>query len=463
MFFALWPWFKQRQPLRWSFLVIASFIFYGWWDWRFLVVLIVNGLLNYSVALLLGKTQRGRTAVLAAAIVANIGWLAAFKYSSFLAQNFEALSAVVGVQFQVRERLPGLLRALPIGISFYTFSGISYLIDVYRGQVAPARNVLHFFSYLALFPKILAGPIERSGRLLPQLAAEPAPDPDRQFQGLQLIVHGFFKKLVIADNLAPAVRAAFDQHGAADNGLYWWTIAVMFTLQIYCDFSGYTDIARGLARWMGLDFALNFDHPYISTSLREFWKRWHISLSSWFRDYVYIPLGGSASSRWRYHANMWVTMVASGLWHGAAWNFVVWGAWHALLLSVERLTKWPERLKKIPGGRAAALALTFVQVCVGWVFFRAGSLEQAAGIIREMFSVSHWSLQLPPDRTLFFTAGLMAPVIMVRELYFFAGWNNRMGSIARWRGVLDPLALALMFVACIYLRGPGSAFIYFQF
>ena len=223
---------------------------------------------------------------------------------------------------------------------------MSYTIDVYRGRMKPVTNLFHFFAFLSMFPQLVAGPIVRARDLIPQLEKNRDTTEAERWDGLKLIVGGYFKKVVIADNLAPFVNTAFAAVPSPDSSLYWWLVIAAFAFQIFFDFAGYSDIARGLAKWMGYDFLVNFDHPYTSTSLREFWARWHISLSTWFRDYVYIPLGGSKKGESWGHVSMWMTMVISGLWHGAAFHFLVWGAVHALFLSIERITLWPERLKK---------------------------------------------------------------------------------------------------------------------
>lgn len=356
-------------------------------------------------------------------------------------------------------RVPEFMVLLPIGISFYTFQSMSYTIDVYRGRLRPTRDPFHFFAYLSLFPQLVAGPIVRASDLLPQLLENRRPTEAERWEGLRLIVHGYFKKVVIADNLAIAVNRGFMMAGIDEPScLFWWTIVTMFAFQIYCDFSGYSDIARGLARWMGYSLQRNFDHPYIAASMREFWARWHISLSTWFRDYVYIPLGGSRCTPGQGDRNLAVTMLLSGLWHGAAWRFVIWGAVHAVFLKVERVTDWPRRVLSIRGGRHLATILTLAQVWVGWVFFRAETMTDALVILKAMFTFSGGSFPLSP------VALTVLTVATLRELYFYFRLDGAVFPASlRLRRVLQPVVLALMIVACVYLRGRGNEFIYFQF
>ncbi|MBN2445122.1 MAG: MBOAT family protein, partial [Phycisphaerae bacterium] len=346
--------------------------------------------------------------------------------------------------------------------SFYTFQSMSYTIDVYRGQLRPTGNVLHFFAYLSMFPQLVAGPIVRASHLLPQLESVRRTTETERWEGLRLVVGGYFKKVVIADSLAPVVNAAFGSSELVPAGSYWWVVTAMFACQIYCDFSGYSDIARGLARWMGYDFPLNFNHPYIATGFRDFWSRWHISLSTWFRDYVYIPLGGSRRGPAAAHGNMWVTMLVSGLWHGAAWTFVVWGVLHAAFLSLERWTRWPERLGRIAGGHVLALVLTLAGVLVAWVFFRAESLGQALSIAGLMFDPRTFSAEAIRQH-LHWRELLLVAIVAVRHAAFFphlprVTWPNVVPA-----RVWQPVAVATLVWACVFLRGPGSAFIYFQF
>jgi alginate O-acetyltransferase complex protein AlgI len=453
LFFAFWPLARRSLNVRWTYIVVFSFFFYGWWDWRYVFLLIGTGLVDFLAGLAMTSHPRHKRAILLVSLAANLGTLAVFKYAFFFASSFNAAVARFGGTMS----LPELSLILPVGISFYTFQSLSYTIDIYRGQLKATRNPMHFFAAISLFPHLVAGPIMRASTLLPQLEEDRRATPDQLWGGLALIAHGFFKKMVIADNLAPFVNEAFNGQFAAQSFLDWWAIVAMFGFQIYCDFSGYSDIARGLAKWMGYEFSLNFDHPYLSTSLREFWTRWHISLSTWFRDYVYVPLGGSRRGELRGHVNMWITMLLSGLWHGAAWTFIIWGAIHAFFLSVERLTRWPEWLRRFRYGHVLALGLVMMQVAIAWVFFRAGSLDQALHIAGRMLSPDRLALSVS-------RAGLLFLALAVgREIYC---WNriDVFGRLPRRTAVAGQMVwYASVLAAAVYLRGAGSAFIYFQF
>lgn len=419
------------------------------------MLLVGNGLIDFYAAEAIVRWPAAKKIWLILSLMANLGSLAVFKYLNFLTVNANQLLSFFGTETQIP--LASLL--LPVGISFYTFQSMSYTIDVYRGDLKPTHNVLHFFAYLALFPQLVAGPIVRAADLLPQLMSAPPVTEALRWRGTRLIAAGLFKKMVIADSVAIAPNQAFGSLELDGGCLFWWLATAAFAVQIYCDFSGYSDIARGLANWMGYEFCVNFDHPYCASSLREFWSRWHISLSTWFRDYVYIPLGGSRQGALRSHVNMWVTMIVSGIWHGANWTFVAWGAFHALFLSVERLTRFPERLMKIPGGRVLATLVTLMLVLVSWVFFRAENITQAMGIITTMFNLStfRWSdIELLNTRAvgltvLFLLAELLAPV------------RSKVSTRISVPSRLQPAWVALVLVSCVYFRGPGGAFIYFQF
>jgi len=338
------------------------------------------------VGLMLLKNPKQKKLYLLLSVLGNVGSLMAFKYSGFLAENIDELFALFGYTSCLKCNIPDFFLITPVGISFYTFQSMSYTIDIYKGNLKPTRNIIHFFAYLSMFPQLVAGPIVRASDLLGQLLENRKTTEQDRWEGLRLIVHGFFKKMVIADNLAPLVNKAFVIETMSDSSLYWWVAITAFAFQIYCDFSGYSDIARGLARMMGLNFKLNFNHPYTSLSIREFWSKWHISLSTWFRDYVYIPLGGSKKGKLSGHVNMWITMLVSGFWHGAAWTFVIWGAIHAFFLSLERIFKWPDYLTKSSFARIILLLLIVIQVWVAWVFFRAETFSQAIEILKIMFS-----------------------------------------------------------------------------
>ncbi|MFW5831779.1 MAG: MBOAT family O-acyltransferase [Prolixibacteraceae bacterium] len=454
IFFLVFKIVRRKVKGRLIWLTIASFFFYGWWDWRFLFLIIFSGLVDYYAALGMAKFPKRKKLLLLLSVLANVGSLSLFKYSGFVAANIDALFNLSG-SFSLVENIPGFFLITPVGISFYTFQSMSYTVDVYRGKLAPTKRIVQFFAYLSMFPQLVAGPIVRAKIMLPQLLTIPEVTKEQQWTGFQLIVRGYFLKMVIADNLAPLVVAAFGAPEVNPSSLFWWGIIIAFAFQIYCDFAGYTAIARGLARWMGYEIPANFDHPYISTSIREFWTRWHISLSTWFRDYVYIPLGGNQKGKFRKHINLWITMLVSGLWHGAAWTFVVWGAVHAVFASIEHITRWPEKLGVSLPGKLIAWLFVSVQVLVAWVFFRSHSIQQAWEIVQVMFSFrGDFELGWGLNGTFFIL------LIVFREIFAALHRDSRL----RWKyPVAEMVFYAVLIVMIIFFRGEGSEFIYFQF
>lgn len=461
IFFAFWPIVRRKNVTRWIYITIASFIFYGWWDWRFLFLLIGSGIVDYVTALGMEKYPKQSKWFLYASLLGNLGSLFIFKYSGFVAHMVDRAMEVAHLPaLNLHDHIPQFALILPVGISFYTFQSLNYTIDVYKGELKPAKNIFHFFSYLSLFPHLVAGPILRARQMIPQMLQLHLPSEEEMWEGMKMIAFGFFQKMVIADNLASFVNEMFNNPIHHDNTLYWWVAAIGFSFQIYYDFSGYSNIAIGLLRWMGYYVPPNFNHPYVSTSLREFWQRWHISLSTWFRDYVYIPLGGSRKSHgWRgANFNMWITMLASGIWHGASLNFIIWGAIHAGFLHLERETKWPERIKKLPIGKLMAWAITMLQVLVAWVFFRANGYPQAFAVVKNMFNfhfagasgvgTKHVILLLLaalPEIPYWFN--IKVPQSIPQTVYKYA----------------EIIAVVVLLVLSVYLRGPGTQFIYFQF
>jgi len=313
-----------------------------------------------------------------------------------------------------------------------------------------------------MFPQLVAGPIVRARDLFPQLLKNRKVTAVENWNGLKLIVFGFFKKTVIADNLAPFVNEAFRLNNEIDSTIYWFFVISCFAFQIYFDFSGYSDIARGLAKWMGLHFRLNFNHPYLSFSLKEFWQKWHISLSTWFRDYVYIPLGGSKKGFYLGLFFMLFTMVISGFWHGAAWTFLLWGALHGLFLGVERITKYTHYLEKYRIGKTILLFIILLQVWFAWVFFRAENIEQAFSICRYMLSFN-FDLSFINHSTRMANAFFFFLLGVVFEYCFLIGTRRFLFKRTNFVLLLDVLVISVITVACIFLRGPQSDFIYFQF
>lgn len=434
---------KDWKPnLKYLLISVFSLFFYGFWKWEYIFIIILSGFIDYFCGMRIYKSSHKKI-WLYLSLISNLGILFLFKYFSFFIQILNDLGININSSIET-----GYFSILPIGISFYTFQSMSYTIDIYRGELKPTRNFLKFFSYLSLFPQLVAGPIVRARDILSQMSVMKLQSGDELYYGLKLIIYGFFKKMVIADGLAKYVNIAYVRPEHPDSSLYWWSVAISFSIQIYCDFSGYSDIARGLARMYGIHFPLNFNHPYIATSFKDFWGRWHISLSTWFRDYVYIPLGGSKKGKVRSHLNMWITMIVSGIWHGANYTFIIWGALHALFLTLEREIKLspPIFVKRI---------IVLVGVIVSWVYFRAPSFSDANLIVFKMFSFSGSKLSLGNSITFLFL------IFIFREIYIGKKLNE--SKIRKSIFKLEPIWLGVMIILSIYLRGDGDTFIYFQF
>lgn len=460
IFFALFfpLYLVSRDRYRLWLTLIASNIFYAAWDWRFLPLIWISTLLNYSA----GLHVKGRPGVLRACIVANLGMLALFKYFNFFVGSFTGLMQATGLPAS-----PVTLEIiLPIGISFYTFHCMSYVIDVYRGEMAPEESLLYFSTYVTLFPQLVAGPIVRAKSLLPQIRGGPQVTWRGLGSGLEAVLWGYVLKLCLADNAGPYVDAVFRapelQTRLADlAGVF------SFALQIYGDFAGYSLIAIGIGRMMGLDFGTNFAAPYFSASFSEFWQRWHISLSSWLRDYLFIPLGGSRGSRLQTVRNLAVTMFLGGLWHGASWTFVIWGMLHGAYLILERLVAPPlraiERALHLPCwlAKATAIGMVFSLTCFAWIFFRAADLGHAAAMIAILLSFKDYEMTLgaiPPECALIFAMGLL---VLAVDLGSTSERLRRWYGSSRLRRAIGAYAM----FATILLFGSfsGQRFIYFQF
>jgi alginate O-acetyltransferase complex protein AlgI len=470
-FFAAWPWAKRSRSGRDLYLVLCSAVFYGWADRRLLLILFPLALLVFLLALAVDRADRRRKLLFVAALTLVLGDLAFFKYRGFLSETAARILTSAGIPAHAQAERRGFFHLLPLGISFYTFQGAAYLIDVYRRQMPACRNPLRFLAWFSLFPNLIAGPILRARQMLPQLEGRlPSAEPQR-WEGMCLIAVGFFKKAVIADNLVPDIAQAFGAATPSHATLFWWSVVAAYALQIYFDFSGYSDIARGLLRWIGLETPLNFNHPYRARSISDFWSRWHMTLSLWFRDYLFLPLSYALMRHidrdrflkikvevWVYSLATAATMLLCGLWHGPAWNFVLWGGAYGVFLIIERTTRWPRRLKKLPGGGTWCVALTLVQVWTAWVLFRAENLPQAWAILKALFSWrggAEWGLS---------TAGTWALLLgLAVEARSLVTWRPRP---ERWRE-LQPVFGALFVAALIFLallfRGPGGAFVYFKF
>ena len=462
-------WFVFGRKLKWqnAFVVVASYVFYGWWDWKFLILIAITSLCSWLSGLLIFKYKDERSKarwISAANIILNLGILALFKYYDFFAQSFADLF--------LGGKADGILLhlILPVGISFYTFQALSYSIDVYRGKIEPTRDIVQFFAYVSFFPQLVAGPIERATNLLPQFGRERKFEYSEGVDGLRQMLWGFFIKIVIADWCGVYVDEVFGDipghSGAALVGA-----AILFAFQIYGDFSGYSDIAIGTAKLFGIKLMRNFATPYFSRDIAEFWRRWHISLTTWFRDYVYIPLGGSRCSKAKIVRNTFVIFLVSGFWHGANWTFLAWGAFHALLFLPLILTSNNRKYRDIiapdrvlPNLKEfGQILLTFVLVTIGWVIFRADNLPQAWEYFSRICawnSIGDISFFISP---VFLTRAFWIAVMLLVE------WIDRreehglsMRGI-RYRSVRYAIYFAILLITLLYFDDGSPKFIYFQF
>lgn len=452
------------------FVVIASYVFYGWWNYRFLFLIALTTAASFASGLLMQRFDsrpKARTAVNAANIILNLGILCTYKYFNFFAESLCDLLGLFGI---VADSVT-LDLVLPVGISFYTFQALSYSIDVWRRNIAPTKDAVAFFAYLSFFPQLVAGPIERATNLLPQFERRRVFTHHEGSEGLQQILWGLFKKIVVADNCAPFVNQIFANYSAYSGGMLAWG-AILFSFQIYCDFSGYSDIAIGTARLFGIRLMRNFNNPYLSRDIADFWRRWHISLNTWFVDYIYIPLGGSRRGLKITVANVMIIFLLSGLWHGANWTFIGWGLFNALLFLPLLLLKKTHKEKTTqPEGKSKftdkvriclRVLLTFVLVTIGWIIFRADSLSQAIGYIVRM--LSDFSLILPVSRqqaiAVFFVCVMMAVEIVQRDRDF--GLQLSHNGVFRYRAARWGVYLCFV-MAIMLFAGSPEQFIYFQF
>jgi len=443
-------------------LLVASYVFYAAWDWRFLSLLVGGTLVDHLLVRLLLQRAEGkaRRIFVVGSLVFNLGVLGVFKYLGFFVESFQSMLGIFGLGST--SLVPALV--LPLGISFFTFQKIAYVVDVSRGRVEPAKSFLDFSLYVSFFPQLIAGPIEKPRDLMPQLRAPSKVTGDDCLVACRLLLWGFCKKVVVADNLGPKVDRIF----AAENLDTGMVIlgALGFAFQIYADFSGYTDIGRGSARLLGIRLQKNFDRPFLAANPQEFWRRWHISLSEWLRDYVYIPLGGSRGKFSRGNANVLTTMLLGGLWHGAAWHFVIWGGYHGLLIVGHRCyQRWtstngiPGRLFSTDVGRYLAVAAMFMFTLYGWLIFRVDSLTQLAAATKALFA-----LDIEPG----FLGSLsrMLPYILLMVLgdFFLSSTARPVVRLLHSRAwILAGAGLILFYIILFLGNFDGNSFIYFEF
>lgn len=450
---------RNHKSVQNRLLLGASYVFYAAWDWRFVSLLLISTFVDFFVGRKIGKSDRQpfRRAMVAISIATNLSILGFFKYFNFFSDSLVAFLNAFGFQ----PDYPTMTIILPIGISFYTFQSLSYTIDVYRRRIAHVDQPLDFALYVAFFPQLVAGPIERVYRLVPQIQQARRISPEQVQAGIFLILWGYIKKVMIADNVAPIADAVFGNYQNYQ-GIDILIGVFAFTLQIYCDFSGYSDIARGIAKLMGFDLVVNFRLPYFARNPRDFWRRWHISLSTWLRDYLYVSLGGNRRRSWLIYRNLALTMLLGGLWHGAAWNFIIWGSYHGLLLCVHRYFSVDRSVSflhwVVPGiRRSINVTVMFLLTMLGWLIFRSESVPQIAAMLGSIsLEFSARSMQMGYE-VIFFAF----PLILVQI------WQLHSGDLlafTRCRPFIQAVFLAVGVAATlIFNTGESVEFIYFQF
>ena len=453
-----------RLPFRAQnrLLLAASYFFYGWWDWRFLFLMAGSTAVDYFVALRISRSpdERRRRILLLFSLILNFSFLAVFKYFNFFIESFQHVAPALGLR-NVPVAVWRII--LPPGISFYTFQEVAYIVDVYHRKVEAADSIVDYALFISLFPHLIAGPIQRPSHLLPQVRSDRRWDPEKAFDGLLLILEGLFRKVVIADNCALLANAALGGRLGPPSTMTVLLGTYAFAWEIYGDFSGYSSIARGSAQLLGFHFMVNFRQPYLAESLQDFWRRWHVSLSSWLRDYLYIGLGGSRRGRVRTYANLMLTMLLGGLWHGASWTFVVWGGIHGVGLAVERFVSSLLGMPDASGsssfaGRWARRILIFNLVCFAWIFFRVptfgGAWEQVSALARWRWAPEYGA-----------AAGFLALYAVLMFLLDVQMEHSQSEYLFAARRYPARVAVGLAFCAFVTLFGANqaNAFLYFQF
>lgn len=468
VFLLYWFVFNKNFKVQNLLVVIVSYIFYGWWDWRFLILIAFTTFCSFISGILIDKYEGNRKKqklISASNIILNLLILGTFKYFNFFAENFAAIFRSFGYEMN----WVTLDILLPVGISFYTFQALSYSIDVYQKKIVATRDIVAFFAFISFFPQLVAGPIERATNLLPQFLRERRFDYTKAVDGCRQILWGFFKKIVIADNCAVCVNHIFENYTELPGstlllGGFW------FTFQIYCDFSGYSDIAIGTAKLFGINLMKNFNFPYFSRDIAEFWRRWHISLTTWFRDYIYIPLGGSREGKWKSIRNTMIIFLVSGFWHGANWTFILWGAFHALLfLPLLFGKKNRKNLNSVASGKLfpslkelIQMSITFMLALFGWIIFRAENIEQALSYFKGIFNSS--LLTFPTEG--FTTGTFIIPFVLIFILIEWLQREKNHGleiSNIHNRWIRYVIYSTISFVILIFVNEAPEEFIYFQF
>ncbi len=467
VFIAYWFFTQKSLKMQNTLIIVASYFFYAWWDWRFLSLIMFSTVLDYVIGLALAKQENiiQRKFLLAVSISVNLGFLGVFKYYDFFIENFIAAFSLFGIPIMANS----LQIILPVGISFYTFQTLSYAIDIYRHKLQPTKDFLAFAAFVCFFPQLVAGPIERATHLLPQFYKKRTFNYQKAIDGMRQILWGLFKKVVIADNCANYANLIFN-NSEEYSGITLVLGALFFTFQIYCDFSGYSDIAIGTSRLFGFDLMQNFNFPYFSRDIAEFWRRWHISLSTWFRDYLYIPLGGSRGGTWMKIRNTFIIFIVSGFWHGASWTFIIWGALNAIYFIPLLLAKKNRnhldivaKDKQLPSAKELlSMLFTFSLTLVAWVFFRAETIGHALSYLSAMFN----------DFESYLTFGIYweyKKILLLISIFISIEWLGREGQYGieklglNWKRPLRYLFYYAIILAIFWLGGEEQQFIYFQF
>lgn len=456
-------WFVFNKNLKHQNLLIlvSSYVFYGWWDYRFLSLIVLSTIVDYLIGLNIStqSSKKIQKILLWCSLLFNLGVLGFFKYYNFFIDSWIDLFSSIGYNIKSVWTLNIIL---PVGISFYTFQTMSYTIDIYRKQLKPTKDFISFASFVSFFPQLVAGPIERATNLLPQILNKREFKYDQGVQGLRLILWGMFKKVVIADSLAPMVNDIFGNYQDFGGGTLWLG-AIYFSFQIYCDFSGYSDIAIGTSKLFGFELMSNFKFPYFSRNIGEFWRKWHISLSTWFRDYLYIPLGGSKEGKWKSLRNIFIIFLVSGFWHGANWTFVIWGLFHAVLFIpsfvLETNRKYVSSIiaekSILPSPKEAVQVLTtFILVTIGWVFFRSETIDDTFNYFFKLFL----DFDFPGSKRqgLIYLIVFIAWEILLRK-------NERRVLNFRSKILRQGAYLIILLLVIIHSFGTKQSFIYFNF
>lgn len=457
-------WFILNKKLRGQnlLILISSYVFYGWWDYRFLSLIFLSTVVDYFIGLNIPRksNEQSKRVLLWCSVLFNLGVLGVFKYYDFFIESWIDLFSSVGYEIKSVRTLKLIL---PVGISFYTFQTMSYTIDIFKRKLKPTSDFISFASFVSFFPQLVAGPIERASNLLPQILKKRELNYKQINQGLRLILWGMFKKVVVADSLAPLVNDIFLNYQNL-GGVTLWLGAIYFSFQIYCDFSGYSDIAIGTSKLFGFELMSNFKFPYFSRNIGEFWRKWHISLSTWFRDYLYIPLGGSKGGKWKSLRNILMIFLVSGFWHGANWTFIVWGLFHSVLFIPSFLFKKNRKhLGSVIGDDKIFPSLkeliqvisTFILVTIGWVFFRSQSITDSIHYFKNSFLIEN-QIQFLPNK-------IFAYILILIFVEWIGRYDERDITLKIPKHLIFVFVLILIILIISNFNSESQEFIYFNF